>query len=125
MKRVIFLALLLAALCGTAWGFEVQRGVMTTAVEERTPVDDVETFPAADGQLSCFTRLVGAEEPTEIVHLWYWGEQLMSRVVLPVKSSDWRTWSTKSFLPEWRGSWRVEVRAAEGELLKVLRFELI
>ncbi|MCK4537098.1 MAG: DUF2914 domain-containing protein [Desulfuromonadales bacterium] len=125
MMRIVPLICLLLVICSTAWGIEIQVGVMTTAVEERAPVDNVEVFPAADGQLYCFTRVTGAGEPTEIVHVWYRGEQLMSRVVLPVKSPDWRTWSTKSFLPDWQGEWRVEVQDVEGSLLKILKFKLI
>ncbi len=125
MKRILFLVCLLVAFGGTAWGVEVRTGVMTTAIEQRAPIDEVEVFPAADGQLSCFTQITGVSEPTEIVHLWYKGEELMSRVVLPVKSTNWRTWSTKSFLPDWQGAWRVEIRDAAGTLLKTLQFELI
>lgn len=125
MKRYLVLVVLLVAVCCPAWGIEVQEAVMTTAVENRTPVDDVEVFPSADGQLYCFTRIVGAAEPTEVAYLWYRGEQLMSRAVLQVKSSSWRTWSTKKFLPEWQGPWRVEIRDAAGTLLQTLSFELI
>lgn len=125
MKRCLFLVFLLIAVSSPVWGVDVQDAVMTTAVENRAPVDDVEVFPSADGQLYCFTRIVGAAEPTEVAHLWYRGEELMSRTVLSVKSPSWRTWSTKKFLPEWQGHWRVEIRDAAGELLQTLTFELI
>ncbi len=125
MKRFILAAMIFLFFCPTVWGLEVVDSTMTTAVEDRTPVDHVEVFPAVDGQLYCFTRLVGAEEPTEIEHLWYRDNQLMSRVILPVRSPDWRTWSTKKFLPEWAGKWRVEIRGASGSLLETLEFTLI
>jgi hypothetical protein len=125
MKKFLLLVCCLLVAATAAWGLEVHEGVMTTAVEGREPVDNVEVFLAADGQLSCFTKIAGAVGATEIQHLWYRGEQLMSRVVLPVKSSNWRTWSTKSFLPDWRGDWRVEIRDEEGMLLKTLAFKLI
>jgi len=125
MKKVVLMLLMLCAVCNVAWSLEVREGVMTTAVEDRAPVDDVEVFPAADGQLYCFTKITGASGPTEIVHLWYSGEELVSRVVLPVRSESWRTWSTKQFLPGWRGEWRVEIRDSQGTLLKTLRFKLV
>lgn len=125
MKSLVMVFFVSFVVCSAAWGVEIEQAVMTTAIEDRTPVDDVEVFPAADGQLYCFTKVVGVGEPTEIVHLWYRGEELMSRVVLPVRSSGWRTWSIKSFLPEWQGAWRVEVRDSQGELLKELEFSLL
>jgi hypothetical protein len=125
MKRCILMVFLLVATCAGAWGIEVREGVMTTAVENRTPVDEVEVFPAADGQLYCFTQVVGAAQPTEVIHFWYRGDELMSRVVLPVKSADWRTWSTKKFLMEWQGEWRVEIQDTQGKVLKTLAFKLI
>ena len=125
MKKFILAAMILPIFCATAWALDVVDSTMTTAVEDRTPVDHVEVFPAVDGRLYCFTRLAGAEEPTEIAHLWYRDDQLMSRIILPVRSSDWRTWSAKKFLPEWTGEWRVEIRDASGSLLETLEFTLI
>ena len=124
MKKMMLMFFMLLAVGNVAWGIEVREGVMTTAVEDRAPVDDVEVFPAADGQLYCYTKITGATAPTEIVHLWYRGEELMSRVVLPVRSESWRTWSTKQFLPDWQGDWKVEVRDSQGVLLKTLKFRL-
>ncbi len=125
MKRYMLLVFLMISVCSSAWGVEIRDAVMTTAVENRTPVDNVEVFPSADGQLYCFTRVVGALEPTEVIHLWYRGDELMVRTVLPVRSSSWRTWSTKKFLPEWQGQWRVEIRDAADALLQTLTFDLI
>ncbi|MCX5752763.1 MAG: DUF2914 domain-containing protein, partial [Candidatus Krumholzibacteria bacterium] len=33
-------------------------------------------------------------------------------------SASWRTWSSKKILPEWQGTWRVDVLAPDGEVLK-------
>lgn len=125
MKKLVLMIFMLLAVSNVAWAIEAREGVMTTAIEDRAPVDDVEVFPATDGQLYCYTKITGATGPTEIVHLWYRGDKLVSRVVLPVRSESWRTWSTKQFLPNWQGEWKVEVRDSQGTLLKTLKFRLV
>ena len=99
--------------------------VMTTAISDREPVDEVEAFPRQNGKLYCFTRILGAEEPVKIYPVRYRGEQLMSRVELPVKSSNWRTWSAKRFLEAWSGEWHVEVQDERGIVLKQVDFKLL
>lgn len=107
-----------------AYALEVSDAVLTTAVVDRQPVDRVEVFPRQNGTLYCFTRIVGAEGETTVYHLWYYGDELMSRVELSVKSPNWRTWSSKKLLEDWPGAWRVEIQDAQGTLLGELSFEL-
>ncbi len=103
---------------------EVTDAVITTAVVDREPVDSVEVFPRQNGKLYCFTRIVGANEPAMVYHVWYRGDQLMSRVELPVNSPAWRTWSAKRFLEDWLGEWRVEVQDADGNVLQTVDFQV-
>jgi hypothetical protein len=91
-------------------------------IENQQPVDRIETFPADYGKLYCFTRVVGADEDTEVVHVWYYQDNEMARVTLPVRSNDWRTYSSKRFLPNWKGQWRVVVVDAQGSELAVIPF---
>jgi hypothetical protein len=114
--------MLLAAV--NTYAIEVDDAVVTTAVVDREPIDYVEVFPRQNGTLYCFTRVVGAEGETVVYHLWYYGEELMSRVELPVKSPSWRTWSAKDLLEESPGAWHVEILDAKGNLLEELGFEL-
>lgn len=126
MRYLVLVGVLLGMFCGagSVCAIEIADGVITTAVVDREPVDAVEAFPVQNGKLYCFTRVVGAEEPTVVYHLWYREDQLMSRVELPVKSSSWRTWSAKNLLEDWPGDWRVEVQDASGQLLQTLSFQL-
>lgn len=127
MLRSIFLFLVLIgpviATC-PAQALEIANAVITTGVVDREPVDQVKVFPRQNGKLYCFTRVVGAEDTTVVYHLWYRDEVLMSRVELPVKSPNWRTWSAKQFLEDWPGQWRVEIQDAAGAVIKTLEFEL-
>lgn len=122
MICVCCLALLSVALPVAA--LEVHPAVITTAVIDREPVDSVEVYPIQDGLLYCYTRILGASEPTAVTHAWYRGDQLMSRVELPVKSPDWRTWSAKRMLADWEGDWRVDILNADGRVLTSTRFQL-
>ena len=127
MKHFALLCLLCAALAlvpTPSRAMEVMDGVITTGIQDRQPVDTVETVAASVGKLFCFTRIVGADEGARIFHVWYRGDQEMARVELPVRSSNWRTWSSKKLLPGWTGNWRVDVVDDQGQLLLTLPFTL-
>ncbi|MEJ2200688.1 MAG: DUF2914 domain-containing protein [Desulfuromonadaceae bacterium] len=128
MKRFIRLALVfwfLLVLPVSVLALEVAEGVITTQIVERRPVDAVHSYPATSDRLFCFTRIAGAVGESRVFHVWYWEEREMARVELPVKSADWRTWSSKTLLPEWAGSWRVEILDGEGKLLETFAFNLL
>lgn len=122
---VVSIVLLSNVFAVQAGAIEATEAVLTTAVVDRKPVDNVEVFPVQGGRLYCFTRIIGATEPTSVVHLWYHGAKLVSRVELPVNSPDWRTWSAKSFQDSETGEWHVEVRDTLGQILRQLNFRLL
>jgi len=103
---------------------EVAEGVIATSVENRQPVGTADHFPATIGTLYCFSRLVGAGENATVTHRWYHGDRKMAEVELPVRSGDWRTWSSKTLLPRWQGPWRVDIVDASGNLLQSVPFRL-
>lgn len=98
--------------------------VITSGIDKQMPVDRIETYPADYGKLYCFTRIVGAEKETSVTHVWFYRDNEMARVELPVGSADWRTYSSKRFLPQWVGPWRVIVFAADGTQLGSISFVL-
>ncbi len=125
MKKVFLLTLLFSLAClPAAAQMSVTDAVVTTAVVDRMPVDSVQTFPVSAERLYFFTHIVGAPEETSVTHVWYLGEKEMARISLPVRSANWRTWSSKTLLPEWKGEWRVEVLDAEGNPLTEVNFSL-
>lgn len=85
--------------------------------ETRSPVGDADAFTVDQGPLTCFTRIVGAAGETSVTHVWYHEGETRSRVHLPVRSPDWRTWSRKSLLPSWTGEWTVKVLDSDGLVL--------
>ena len=97
---------------------DVEAMVFCTSVEDRAPVNESSSFDNDIGTVWCFTRIVGADEPTRVFHVWFYGDEEMAKVELAVNSDSWRTWSTKKILESWTGSWRVEVQADDGTVLE-------
>jgi len=127
MKHFAIFIVLCAALAlvpVSSQAMEVMDGVVTTGIQDRQPVDKVETAPASVGKLFCFTRIAGAPEGARVFHVWYQGDREMARVELLVRSSNWRTWSSKTLLPDWTGDWRVVVVDDQGQVLLTLPFNL-
>lgn len=126
MKKITFLALLAALWLSpvNCMAMEVTEAVITTGLEDRHPVDTGEIFPASVGRLYCFTEITGASAEGTVTHVWSWEGREMARVELPVRSVQWRTWSSKTLLPEWIGNWKVEVLDENGARLRVIPFTL-
>jgi hypothetical protein len=96
-----------------------------TGVEERMPTGIAENFPADVDKVFLWCKVLDAKDTTIVSHVWsYKGEQKAS-VELPVKSKSWRTWSSKTILPEWIGDWEVKVLDADGKTLKSIPFKIV
>ena len=95
-----------------------------TAIEERMPVGTAATFTADVERLYLWCRITGAVDTTVVSHLWLYEGKEMATVELPVRSTSWRTWSSKTILPEWIGQWEVRVLDAEGEVLRSTSFTI-
>ncbi len=108
----------------SCFALEIEDASITTQIINRSATDSLNTVPANVDKLYCYTRIVGAEEDTWITHVWYCGEKELARVRLAVSSSDWRTWSSKRIIPQWKGLWRVEVLDAEGQPLMIVPFSI-
>jgi hypothetical protein len=102
----------------------VAEAAVATGIESRSPSGSAETFPPDVGKLYAYSRVTGAEGETAVKHLWFYGDRLMSEVRLPVRSSNWRTYSSKTILPGWTGAWRVDFTDEDGKVLKTLSFTI-
>ncbi len=123
-KLLLFAVLLFLGLSAEAAEIKVLDSVITTAIKNQLPVDHLEVYPAGYGKLFCFTRIIGAREETHVTHVWYYQDDELARVSLSIGSADWRTYSSKRFLPQWVGQWRVEVLDENGHELVTVPFEL-
>ncbi len=103
---------------------EVARAVISRAVVDREPVDVRDSFDYWVGTLYCFTKITGAQSPIEITHVWYFGDTERARVSLLVRSSSWRTHSSKKIQTHEIGDWHVDILGPDGEVLRRLQFRI-
>jgi hypothetical protein len=102
----------------------VDVGVICRNIVDRGPVEPGESFEATVDKLFCFTKIVGAKEPVDITHVWYYGETETFRIDLAVSSASWRTWSSKTIQTSEVGAWHVDILGPDGAVLKTLKFEI-
>jgi len=126
MKKIFLLLVCLMVSVSFVYAAELQiaDGTITTAIENQMPVDRIESYRADFGKLYCFTRIVGAQENTEVTHVWYYEDDEMARVTLSIGSADWRTYSSKRFLPQWAGNWKVVVLDSDQNVIGEIPFVL-
>ncbi|MDR7493789.1 MAG: DUF2914 domain-containing protein, partial [Armatimonadota bacterium] len=100
----------------------VVRDVLAARVENRQPVEATVPVAADIGELFYFTEVAGG--PGTIRHVWIWQGRTMATVSLRVGASPgWKTWSSKSIMPQWTGPWRVEARDGD-TVLSFKEFEV-
>jgi hypothetical protein len=102
----------------------IPEAVVCQDVVDRAPVGAGEVFAKEIPRVYCFTHVVGAEPGTQLVHNWYYQGNLKATVNLTVGSSDYRTWSYKTMMPQWTGEWKVEILTAGGTPLENIIFVL-
>ena len=107
-----------------AASLEVAMGAICRDVINRQPVDVGTSFEASVGKLYCLTKIIGASGPTEITHVWYFGNTERARVSLDVNSASWRTCSSKIIQAREIGAWHVDVLGPADELLQTFDFTI-
>lgn len=95
-----------------------------TAIENREIIGTDSTFTPTVENLFCFTKVTGAQDTTEIFHVWFYDGEEKARTPLTIKSSSWRTWSSKAILPSWTGPWRVAIEDQNGNVLAEKSFRI-
>ncbi len=94
--------------------------VLAKAISDRQPSGVSSTFTDGD-KVNCFTRFDNPQGHTRgIQHRYYFGDELKRTIDLKVKSTTWRTWSTKTVFG--RGNWRVDITDPAGTVLKSVPF---
>ena len=121
---IVLVLVFFLATAAVAADLQIEDAVVCTNVVDREPVDSAVSFSASVGRLYAFTRIVGAADPTQVVHVWYFGEAERARVTLGVNGSNWRTYSSKVIQEHEIGAWRVEVLDADGNSLDTIQFDV-
>lgn len=133
-----------ASLAATAWltrawippaTLRVTEGAITTMVntDQRVPDAQLTSIAAsrlADHGLYAFTSIKaprGLNQP--ILHVWSHNGHVLDRIPLTIiggRKQGYRAWSHKEFFPENpQGHWRVSVMTEDGQLIGVIRFDVL
>ena len=113
-----------AAPAASQTAIRIPEAVVCQDVVNRAPVGAGDIFPREVPRVYCFTHVVGAAPGTQLIHNWYYQGNLKASVKLSVGSSDYRTWSYKTMIPQWSGEWMVEILSADGTPLDNITFSL-
>lgn len=103
-------------------GVQIEDTAVCQDVVDRAPVGSGDVFAKQIARVYCFCRVVGMEGQGSITHNWYYKGALKASIKLPVRSNNWRTWSSKAMTPEWTGEWMVEILSEEGTPLESIIF---
>ena len=103
---------------------EVVAAAISKNVVAREAMDVGNRFSNSTPRLYCFTKVVGANQPTEVVHVWRYSDVERARISLAVKAASWRTYSSKAIQAHEIGPWRVDVLDTSGNLLETINFEI-
>ena len=96
---------------------QVVRAVLAAGVQNREPVGVLEdVVPKSMRRVYFFTQIKGAKGQT-LIHRWRYGNRIMAEIRLPIRSDNFRTWSSKRMSPAWAGRWWVEVVDEQGQVL--------
>jgi len=105
-------------------GFIISRMVICGKIADTEPVAIGGTFSAVTEKVYCFLEARNIEEDTTVSFVWYFENQEMARVVLPLtKGKRWRTYSSKK-LAGLKGNWRVELHDYSGIVLNSVSFQV-
>ncbi len=104
--------------------FTIARAVVGTGVENREPVGVAEKFPSSVEKVYCFLEANNIPQDSEISLAWIHSGNEMLKFNLPLKmGAKWRTWAFKN-IRGLKGEWRVEIKNADGNLLKDVKFKV-
>jgi hypothetical protein len=94
-----------------------------TAVVDRTLSGAAESFPASTGKLFCFARISNVPVDGQVEFVWFKGDAEQARVAQTVRSSPYRTWSSKNLGADAAGDWRCEIMH-DGKVVQSVRFKV-
>ncbi|MFH1138446.1 MAG: DUF2914 domain-containing protein [Pseudomonadota bacterium] len=109
---------------GGAAVMQVLNASICRDVVDRAPVKSGQVFPADVGRLFCLTKFYTDQYPTQATHVWYYGNSERARITLPVRSSPWTTYSSKTIFPHETGDWHVVIFGPDDRVLQTYQFKI-
>jgi len=102
----------------------LSEAVMCETLEAFKPFNPSVVFPVRTGSVMCFTAFDHVPEQTSIFHDWIRQDKLVFRKKLILKPPRWSSVSSIQLREADKGVWRVEIRDADGNILRILRFSI-
>ncbi len=107
-----------------AKAFNIERMLIAGSITDREPVGIVNVFSSATEKVYCFLEATNISEDTTVNFVWYYEEQEMGRVELPIsQGARWRTYSSKK-LAGLKGTWQVVLQNADGAIMRTVEFSV-
>jgi hypothetical protein len=102
----------------------VSESAVCTGISDRQPDGTAAEFSKDVTKIYYWTKINGAESGENIKHVWYQGDNVIGEVLLNIKGSPFRTWSSKTVYPGLEGQLSVAVVDADGNVLKKDEFTI-
>jgi len=102
---------------------EVARAIFTIGIDNREPIIQVDSISSNSyTEISFFTELTNLAGHT-VTHQWTYNGKVMFEKSFNVIGTRWRVWTSKEFMPEWSGTWIVNVLDTDLSLLESKSFK--
>jgi hypothetical protein len=103
---------------------QLSEAVICETLENFKPLNPSAVFSVQTGSVMCFTAFDHVPAQTSIFHDWIRQDKLIFRKKLILKTPSWSSVSSIQLREADKGAWRVDVRDADGHLLRILRFSI-
>jgi hypothetical protein len=104
---------------------KVLQATVCAEIKNRMPAGVDTSFPTSAQRVFVWSKIHAQQIPSKIRHIYYFDGQKISEVTLDVRSTYWRTWSSKDISNNrYQGEWRVDITSADRKVLRRLYFEV-
>jgi len=103
---------------------KVARAIVTTAIENREPIDRVLILENNSPKIFFFSDLRHMQGET-ITHRWEYEGKVVMRKTFEVKGPRWRVFSLKEMEPEMLGHWTVVITDKDDCPIKAVIFQYV
>ena len=100
------------------------QAVMCEGLRSLVPLNQAVTFSIEREEVFCFLDFDPVPEETSIRIIWFWRDERRINRKFILYPPRWSTLDSMQLRDADKGPWRVEVRDAEGKILKILRFSI-
>ncbi len=102
----------------------VVRSIITTSIQNKEPVSDLQQVSSETTRVYYFTDVRGLNGH-RISHRWEYNGKVMAEISFSIEADRWRTWSSKNMLASWTGNWQVTVLDEGGNILEQKQFDYV